>query len=125
MKNPFSYQQFGLRKIRRARGGQPIVHFDAESNCRLHVTTLKALKLQDEILSIPTDNFKDHYILLFDLASMQDATKIGHYPELVGEPLRPELNYTFPLKHVTELIVLGEGMSSVVVDIFGVVAKNI
>ena len=31
---------------------------------------------------------------------MQDATEIFHYPELVGEPLRLELNFTFPLDMV-------------------------
>ena len=41
------------------------------------------------------------------------------------EPLRLGLNFTFPLEHVTELIVLGEGMSLVAVDKFGVVERNI
>ena len=35
-----------------------------------------------------------------------------------------ELNFTFPPGHVTELIVLGEQMSSIAVDMFKVVAKN-
>ena len=39
---------------------------------------------------------------------MQDATENCHYPEIVGEPLRLALNFTFHLEHVTELIVLGE-----------------
>ena len=56
---------------------------------------------------------------------MQDATENCHYPELVGKPLRLELNFTFPLEHVTELNVLGERMSSVAVAKFGVVGKNI
>ena len=123
--NPIWYQQFGLRQIRILKGGQPIVDFDAADNCRLYVTTMKAMNFQDDIPSIPIDNFNDHYVLLFDLTSMQDATENCHYPELVGEPLRLELNFTFPLKHVTELIVLGERMSSVAVDKFGVVGKNI
>ena len=123
--NPFWYQQFELRQIRILRGGQPIVHFDAVDNCRLYVTTMKAMNFQDVIPSIPFDNFKDHFVLVFDLTSMQDATENCHYPELVGEPLRLELNFTFPLEHVTELIVLGERMSSVAVDKFGVVGKNI
>ena len=55
---------------------------------------------------------------------MQDATENCLYPELVGEPLRLELIFTFPLEHVTELIVLGERMSSVAVDRFGVVEKK-
>ena len=62
---------------------------------------------------------------MFDLTSMQDATESCLFPELVGEPLRLELNFTFPLEHITELIVLGERMSSVAVDKFGIVGKDI
>ena len=36
-----------------------------------------------------------------------------------------ELNFIFPLQYVTELIVLGERKSSVVVDKFVVVGKTI
>ena len=56
---------------------------------------------------------------------MQDASETCYYPELVGEPLKLKLNFTFPLEHVTELIVLRERMSSVAVDKFGVVVKKI
>ena len=83
------------------------------------------MNFQDDIPSIPIDNFKNHYVLVFDLTSMQETTEIYHYPVLVGEPLRPELNFIFPLEHVTELFVLGERMSSVAVDKFGVVGENI
>ena len=106
-------------------GGQPIVDFDAADNCRLHVRTVKAKNFQDDIPSIPIDSFKNHYVQVFDLTSMQDATEKCRYPELFGEPLRLELNFTFPQEHVTELIVLEERMSSVAVDKFGVVGKNI
>ena len=123
--NPFWYQQFDLRQFRILRGGQPIVDFDTADNCRLYVTTMEAMNFQDDIPSIPIDDFKDHYVLVFDLTSMQDATEICHYPERVGEPLRLELNFTHPLENVTELIVLGERMSSVAVDKFGVVGKNV
>ena len=122
--NPFWYQQFDLRHIRILRGGQPIVDFDVADNCRLYVTTMKAMNFQDDIPSIPINNFKDHYVLVFDLTSKQDATESCHYPELVGEPLRLELNFTFPIEHVTDLIVLGERMSLVAVDKFGVVGKK-
>ena len=79
------------------------------------------MNFQDDIPSIPIDNFKDHYVLELYLTSKQDATENCHYPDLVGERLRLELNFTFPL----ELIVLGERMSSVAVDKLGVVEKNI
>ena len=122
--NPFWYQQFDLRQIKILTGSQPIVDFVAADNCRFYITTMKLMNFQDDIPSIPTNNFKDHYVLVFDLTSMQDATKNCHYSELVGEALRLELNSTFPLEHVTELIVLGDRMSSVAVNKFGVVGKT-
>ena len=47
--NPFWYQQFELRQIRILSGGQLIVDFDAADNCRLYVTTMKAMNFQDNI----------------------------------------------------------------------------
>ena len=86
---------------------------------------MKAMVFQDDIPSIPIDEFKDHYVRVSDLTSMQDATENCHYTELVGEPLRLELNFTNPLENVTGLIVLGERMSSVAADKFGVVGKKV
>ena len=54
---------------------------------------MKAMNFQDDIPSIPVDNFKDHYVLVFDLISTQDATEHCYYPELFGEPLRLELYF--------------------------------
>ena len=86
---------------------------------------MKAMSFQDDIPSIPIDNFKGHCVLVFDLTLMQDATENCHYPGLVGAPLRLELNFNFPLEHVTEVIVLGERMSPVAVNKLGVNGKNI
>ena len=123
--NPFWYQQFDLRQLRILRGGQPFVDFDTADNCLLFVTTMKAMIFQDDIPSIPFDDFKDHYVLVFDFTSMPDATENCHYPELVGEPLRLELSFTNLLENVTELFVLVERMSSVAVDKIGVVGKYV
>ena len=64
---PFWYQQFDLRQVRILRGRQPIVDFDDADTCRPYVTTMKAMNFQDDIPSIPIDNLKDHYVLVFDL----------------------------------------------------------
>ena len=125
IENAFWCYYIIFRQIKIIRGGQSIVDLDAADDCRLYVTTMKAMNFQDDISSIPIDNFKDHYVLVFDLTSMKDATENCHYPEVVGEPLRLELNFTFPLEHVTELIVLGERMSSVAVDKIRVFGTNI
>ena len=60
---------------------------DAADNCRLYVTTKKAMNLQDNIPSIPIDKFKDHCVLVINLTSMQDIPDNCSYPKLVGEPL--------------------------------------
>ena len=73
--NPFWYQQFYLRQIRILRGGQPIVDFDTADNCRLYVTTRKAMNFQDDIPSIPIDNFTDHYVLLGERVSLVAVDK--------------------------------------------------
>ena len=117
------YQQFDLRQTKILRVRQPIVNFDAADKCRLYVTRLKTMNFQDDIPSIPIDTSKGHYLLVFDLTSMQDAAVICHYPELVIEPLRLEPHFIFPLKHLTELIVSRKRMSSVAVDKFCVVGK--
>ena len=95
---PFWYKQFHLRQITILRGEQLIVDFDTDDNCRLNLTTMKAMNFQDDIPSIPIDDFKDHYMLVFELTSMQDATENCHYLELVGGPLRLELNFTNSLE---------------------------
>ena len=121
--HPFWHLQFNLRQnilLRAIRRD-----FDDADTCRLHVTTKKAMKFQDDIPSIPFDNFKEHCVLLSDLTLMQDATEKCHYPEIVGEALRLELNFTFPVEYVTELIVPGERRSSVAVDRFDVFGKKI
>ena len=123
--NPFWYQQLAVRQIRILSGGQPIVDFDAADKCRRYVKTMKAMNFQDDIPSIPFDTFKDHHVLVFDLISMQDATENCHYPKIVRETLRLELNFTFPLEYVTELAVLGKGRSFVAVENFGYIWKKI
>ena len=62
---------------------------------------------------------------MFHLTSLQDATEHCHYPEFIGEPLRLELYFSSPLENVTKVLVLAERMSSVAVDNFGVMGKNL
>ena len=85
---------------------------------------MKAKTFHEVIPSLPIDIFKHQNVLVFDLTSMQGATENCQYPELVRQPLKLEKNFTYPLEHFTELIVLGERMSSIVVVEFGAVGKK-
>ena len=100
-----------------------MVDFDVTNKSSLYVTTMKTINFQVDIPSIPSDNFENHDIIVFDLTSMQVATENFHYTELIEEPLRLRLNFVIPLEHVNEFIVLGARMSSVAVDKRGVVKK--
>ena len=76
--NPFWYQQFDPTQFKIHREGQPFADFDTADNCRLYVTTMKAMNFQDDNPSIPIDDFKDHYLLVFDLTSLQDVAENCH-----------------------------------------------
>ena len=86
---------------------------------------MKAVDFNEEIPALPNNLFQNHYVLVFDLTSLQDAGENIHYPKLSGESIRLEKFFDRPLTNVTELIVLGERMSTVNIDQFGTVAKNV
>ena len=124
IENPIWNQQCEVKQFRTLRGGQLIVDFDAAENCRSYVTTMEAMISQDDNPWISMDNFKDQYVLVIDLISMQDAAEKCDNPELVGDFWRLELIFTFPLEHLTEFIVLAKRIFSVAVDKLGGVGKN-
>ena len=68
---PFWYQQFDPRQIRVLRGGQPVVDIDVANNCCLYITTMKLMNFQNDIPSIPIENFKDHCVVVFDLIRLK------------------------------------------------------
>ena len=53
------------------------------------------MTFQDDVPSFLKDDFKIHYVQLFDSTSTQSATENFHYTELVEEPLTLELNFIY------------------------------
>ena len=49
---------------------------------------MSSKNFQDGILPRPFGNYKNHYVLVFDLTSMETATDIFHYHELVVQPTK-------------------------------------
>ena len=74
--SPFWYQQFNLRRIRILRSGRTILDFHVADHFHIQVTTMKALKVQEDVLSIPIDIFIDHFEQVFDLTSIHYAAEI-------------------------------------------------
>ena len=84
------------------------------------------MKFQEDFSPFHVD-FRHRYVQVFELNSMQDAAGNRFYTELVAEPLRLELVFTFPLKHATKPMVLQlrERMSLIALDNFGVPGKEL
>ena len=100
-----------IRRIAVAMNTKSVVN--TTSLCRLYVTTMKGMQFNEDFSALPMEDFQNHYILVFDLTSLQDAAEQLPYPELSGESLRLELFFQFPLEQVTEMIVFGERLSNI------------
>ena len=60
------------------------------------------------IPSIQKIFFKDHYVLVFDLISIQEVVESCHYAEQIGEKLTLKRNFALLLVYDTQLLVLGQ-----------------
>ena len=121
--NPFWYQQFDLRQMR-------ILRRDSQSEILTLLiivvymwlpwkqTTFRMIFHQSPLM---ISKITMCWCLIW--LQCRTLTENCHYPELAGEPLGLQLNFTYPVENVTELIVLDERMSSVAVDKSGVVWK--
>ena len=84
--NLFNCQQFHLRELGIIRGGRVFISLDTISPCRPYLTTVKA-KFNKDFSAQILEDFRNHYFLVFDLTSLQDAAEQLQYPELSGESL--------------------------------------
>ena len=86
---------------------------------------MKSLNFNEEILALPNNLFQNHYVLVFDLTSLQDAGESFRYLELSGDIIRLENFFDLLLGCVTELFVIGERMCTFKIDQFGTVVKYV
>ena len=68
--NPFSYQQFHLRELRLCGGRRAIVSLDTTFPCHPQVTAMKAMQFKECFPALPSEEFQNHYILVFDMNSL-------------------------------------------------------
>ena len=102
-------------------GGQNNVVNDTVKNFNLHLTTKKAKHSHYKILSFSLNFSKDHYVVVVDLISMQDALKTYQCRELFVQPLKWLLISS--QQKVSHFFELGERLSSLETDKFGVVGN--
>ena len=125
--NPFNYGKFGLREITVFRNGfatagTPMSTID---NKRLYYNSMSALAYVENGHGIPLSEFSNHFIMVFDLTSTQEATHDFIHPELTNSSISVELKFDTALTNNVEVFFLGEKSSTVYIDSARNVSKNI
>ena len=125
--NPFNYRKFGLREITVFRNGfatagTPMSTID---NKRLYYNSMSALAYVENGHGIPLSKFSNHFIMVFDLTSTQEATHDFIHPELTNSSISVELKFDTALTNNDEVFFLGEKSSTVYIDSARNVSKNI
>ena len=85
---------------------------------------MSALAYVENDHGISLDDFPNHYILVFDLTSTQEATHDFIHPELTNSAISIELKFDAGLTNNIEILCLGEKSSTVYIDSARNVSKN-
>ena len=124
--NPFSYQKFDMNEIiiyhnGFTTAGTPMSTTD---NKRLYYNSMAAQAYVENGHGISLSDFPNHYIMVFDLTSTQEATHDFLHPELTNSSLSLELKFGAALPCNIEILFLGEKCSTVYIDSLRNVSKN-
>ena len=85
-------------------------------NKRLYYNSMSALAYVENGHGIPLSEFANHYIMVFDLTSTQEATHDFIHPELTNSSLSVELKFDEALAHNVETFFLGEKAYTIYID---------
>ena len=102
--------------------GTPMSTID---NKRLYYNSMSALAYVENGHGIPLSEFSNHFIMVFDLTSTQEATHDFIHPELTSSSISVELKFDTALTNNVEVFFLGEKSSTVYIDSARNVSKNI
>ena len=125
--NPFHFQKFNLESITVYRNGYPIAAtpLQTDDDKKLYLNSLEALAFESHGHGVPFSDFTDHYVLVFDLTSTQQASHDYLYPELTNGSVSIDLRFSADLADSLELFFLGEKSSIIYIDSSRKVSKNI
>lgn len=124
--NPFHYQTFGLERIVLYRNGTVLFDNSLKDGgiVQLYSNTLRNLHFDHNSPGIALKEYKDHFVIVYDLTSTQQSNSQVYYPELVGGSLRLELIFKEALKDSIEVLVLGEQLTTLYVKSTGEVYRD-
>ena len=125
--NPIHYQKFGLKMLQLMRNGIPVggTPLDTTYNVRAYFNSCWALGFSNGGHSVPLSDFDDHFVLVFDLTSTQEASQqLTVFPELTGAALNLSVEFGRALTDVVEIFVIAERFTTIFLEHSGRVSKN-
>ena len=124
--NPFHFRKFNLEQICIYRNGlrvadNPIMTTDVK---RLYFNTLSDLAYIDNGHGITLSEYPNHFIMVFDLTSTQQASRDFIHPELTNCSISIELKFSAALPNYIEIFIFGEKANTIFIDSARRVSKN-
>ena len=105
------------------RESHVVVDMDTIDNVQSYITSVRALKLDEDGPGILLEEHPEPFVRVFDLTSTQEAN-VQIYDPNVAASLRLELYFTSPLPSVTEVAVFGKQPLTSFLEKTGTVVKN-
>ena len=127
MQNPFHVQNLYLEQIFFYRNELPVADspISTTDNKRLHNNTISDLAYIDNRHGISLSDYPNHFIMVFDLTSTQQASHDFIHPELSNCSISIELKFSAALPTNIEIFIFGEKASTIFVDTARRVSKII
>ena len=123
--NPFHLRKFNLEQIYVYRNGLPVADspISTADDKRLYFNTISDLAI-DNGHGISLTEYPNHFVMVFDLTSTQQASHDFIHPELTNCSLSVELKFSVALPNNIEIFNFGEKASTIFVDSARRVSKN-
>ena len=116
--NPFIFRKFDLEQIYIYRNGLPAADspISTSDDKRLYFNTITDLAYIDNGHGIGLTDYTNHFIMVFDLTSTQQASHNFFHPELTNSSISIELKFSAALPNNIEIFNIGKTASTIFVD---------
>ena len=79
----------------------------------MYFSSLEALAFHEHGHGISYEEYANHYLMVFDLTSTQQASHVYSHPELSSASISISLRFDAALAQITEVLLLGEAASTI------------
>ena len=124
--NPFHFRKFSLEQIYVYRNSLLVADspISTADDKRLNFNTISDLAYIDNGHGISLTDYPNHFIMVFDLTSIQQASHDFIHPEMANYSISVEFKFSVALPNNIEIFIIGEKASTIFVDSARRVSKN-